>query len=442
MANEPKVLNVNYQTTTEKVSGGQGTSSATVSSAPKELQKSEQSQVGVDLTNVKGTATGNTEERSLKVSKDATVGSYVKDNNKAGDPGRTKRNIVNTVTVEEVKALIKKYGGGDSYTKEQIDEMLATIREGQYVKVDTTTYPTLEDFLASEGEQGTVYLYPVSNEENNYYQYIWEVSDWVSLGTTALDLSQYYTKTETDALLDEKADESELSNYALLEQGFNVINAADIVSNTLTQAQYDLFNNGKMTLIKGTFLGYSDAIYYKPVNYGTVDVGIFVGENTIVAYLIQSNKKIEIRQSSVAVMNLRSIGQINGKIIPAYPADTTKQWKLVQKVGGDLGWVEDIEFNTSGYIIQQGSTFVSVAELPAQYTGVAYQFSTTGLITTSYTNGVLQHTISQNTNTGKVLIDGQQAITSSNVLKTIKITQQEYDALETKDASTHYLIVG
>lgn len=193
MANEPKVLNVNYQTTTEKVSGGQGTSSATVSSAPKELQKSEQSQVGVDLTNVKGTATGNTEERSLKVSKDATVGSYVADTNRAGNPGRTKRNIVNTVTVEEAKALIKKYGGGDSYSKEQIDEMLATIREGQYVKVDTTEYPTLEDFLASEGEQGTVYLYPVSNEENNYYQYIWEVSEWVSLGKTALDLSGYPT---------------------------------------------------------------------------------------------------------------------------------------------------------------------------------------------------------------------------------------------------------
>lgn len=194
MANEPKVLNVNgYQTTTEKVSGGQGTSSATVSSAPKELQKSEQSQVGVDLTNVKGTATGNTEERSLKVSKDATVGSYVADTNRAGNPGRTKRNIVNTVTVEEVKALIKKYGGGNSYSKEQIDEMLATIREGQYVKVDTTEYPTLEDFLASEGEQGTVYLYPVGNEENNYYQYIWEVSEWVSLGTTALDLSNYPT---------------------------------------------------------------------------------------------------------------------------------------------------------------------------------------------------------------------------------------------------------
>lgn len=197
MANEPKVLNVNnYQTTTEKVSGGQGTSSATVSSAPKELQKSEQSQVGVDLTNVKGTATGNTEERSLKVSKDATVGSYVADTNRAGNPGRTKRNIVNTVTVEEVKALIKKYGGGDSYSKEQIDEMLVTIREGQYVKVDTTEYPTLEDFLASEGEQGTVYLYPVGNEENNYYQYIWEVSEWVSLGTTALDLSGYLKNNE------------------------------------------------------------------------------------------------------------------------------------------------------------------------------------------------------------------------------------------------------
>ena len=203
MANEPKVLNVNgYQTPTEKVSGGHGTSSATVSSAPKELQKSEQSQVGVDLTNVKGTATGNTEERSLKVSKDATVGSYVADTNRAGDPGKTKRSIVNTITVNEAKLLIKKSA---ELTLAQVNKIVESVRKGMYVKVDTTEYATLDAFLESTGEEGAVYLYPVGNEANNYYQYIWETlptAGWISLGTTQLDISNMVT-TDTDQTITE-----------------------------------------------------------------------------------------------------------------------------------------------------------------------------------------------------------------------------------------------
>ena len=342
MANEPKVLNVNgYQTTTEKVSGGQGTSSATVLSAPKGLQKSEQSQVGVDLTNVKGTATGNTEERSLKVSKDATVGSYVADTNRAGNPGRTKRNIVNTVTVEEVKALIKKYGGGDSYSKEQIDEMLATIREGQYVEVDTTEYPTLENFLASEGEQGTVYLYPVGNEENNYYQYIWEVSEWVSLGTTALDLSGYPTLAGDNTF----NGDNEFTKPIKASNVFNVINAADIVSDTLTQEQFDLITNGKPTLIRGTFLNRTNVLLM-PVTEASFGEYAFVAlanwqlaPQTLVYRLNQSTRQISLLAETEQGIRLRSISQINGKTIPAYPSDTGTF--VLKCIDGVLTWVQE-----------------------------------------------------------------------------------------------------
>ena len=46
--------------------------------------------------------------------------------------------------------------------------------------------------------------------------------------------------------------------------GFNVINASDIESNTLTQAQYDLITNGKPTLISGTFVGLTDLFLFAP----------------------------------------------------------------------------------------------------------------------------------------------------------------------------------
>lgn len=102
-----------------------------------------------------------------------------------------KKNTVNIITVDEVKFLLAQL-------ENRFKIALEAIRKGQYVLVDTDEYPTLEDFLASDGEQGTVYLYPVGNEDNNYYQFIWETDDWVPLGSTGLDLSGYIKGTDCD----------------------------------------------------------------------------------------------------------------------------------------------------------------------------------------------------------------------------------------------------
>lgn len=188
--NEPKVLQVGTETPTEKIAGEHGTSSATVSSTPKELTKSEEVVAGVNQTNVKAVATGNTNERSLQVSQEQRAGHYERNVNSGIGFERSKgeKAVVNTITVEEVKSMLK-------VLENYINNIVETIRKGQYVEVDTTEYPTLDSFLASTGEQGTVYLYPVGNSANNYYQYIWEVDSWISLGTTTIDLSEYIKGT-------------------------------------------------------------------------------------------------------------------------------------------------------------------------------------------------------------------------------------------------------
>ena len=55
--------------------------------------------------------------------------------------------------------------------------------------------------LPETGVEGTIYLLPASDpEEGNYYEeYIWLDDAWELIGTTQVDLSQYYTKTEADA---------------------------------------------------------------------------------------------------------------------------------------------------------------------------------------------------------------------------------------------------
>ena len=61
-------------------------------------------------------------------------------------------------------------------TEEYVDNAISNFLQNEYTKVDTTTYPTLNSFLTSTGEEGYIYLYPIdtSDESKGYYQYIQE----------------------------------------------------------------------------------------------------------------------------------------------------------------------------------------------------------------------------------------------------------------------------
>lgn len=87
-------------------------------------------------------------------------------------------------------------------------ELINAIKRNAYINVNTTEYPTLNSFLASTGEEGNIYLYPVNTSDlsKGYYQYIWENNQWQDLGTTQIDLSDYYTKGQTNTLLNGKVD--------------------------------------------------------------------------------------------------------------------------------------------------------------------------------------------------------------------------------------------
>lgn len=63
--------------------------------------------------------------------------------------------------------------------------------------------------LPQEGVEGTIYLVPLEEPDtqgNNYAEYIWVNNAWELLGKigVSVDLSGYYTKTETDNLLTNK----------------------------------------------------------------------------------------------------------------------------------------------------------------------------------------------------------------------------------------------
>lgn len=290
-------------------------------------------------------------------------------------------------------------------------------------------------------------------------------------------LENYYNADEVDALLEEKVDKDSDNNAIVngLKKGndkvgfdeiknglFNVMNASDIgAGGVLTDNQIALITNGKPTLIKGTFLNIKNAIYYyigyTNLRYWFVVLGGSGNyRSKIISATITEPTKI-LGLNNDKYFSIDNLENLNGKKIPSYSKGyfyyngSTLEWK-----DGEFG----VEFDPTKYIILQGSKFIQVDEIPQDYTGLGYQFGETGLQVLYFRNGVdtgitasiendtftltngSGHTISMNSNTGKILIDSDQTVVSNNVAKVIKLTQQEYDDLETKDSSTLYIIVG
>lgn len=88
---------------------------------------------------------------------------------------------------------------GNYYNKDEVNTIIGGLMTLSYVIVQTL--PT-EDI-----DTHTIYLVPDAQSANVYDEYLYIDNQWASLGSTEVDLSNYYTKTQTDTLLDAKQDE-------------------------------------------------------------------------------------------------------------------------------------------------------------------------------------------------------------------------------------------
>lgn len=114
------------------------------------------------------------------------------------------RNIAD-VLAEELSAIITALGGLNFINYEVVEELPTT-------GISTTT----------------IYLVPSDDPQsgNTYDEYInlnGTVSGWEKIGSTAIDLSGYYTSAETDALLDEKVDKDSFDEQTATDE-FTTIN--------------------------------------------------------------------------------------------------------------------------------------------------------------------------------------------------------------------------
>ena len=131
-----------------------------------------------------------------------------------------------------VNDLTNYYTSSNTYTKTEVDNLVSAIPKFAIEVV--STLPTTNISTT------TVYLVTTGSESQNLYtEYIYVNSKWEKLGTQTVDLSGYYTSTQVDNLLDDKADSADLAAVATSGDYTDLTNTPTIdtaMSNSSTNA--------------------------------------------------------------------------------------------------------------------------------------------------------------------------------------------------------------
>ena len=162
---------------------------------------------------------------------------------------------------ESIRTELKKYA----------DDLVKGIITGITIEI-ASEEPTLDNTTPNK-----IYLYEIDNENHIYQQYLRTDTLLVKLGTTSIDLSNYYTKDEIDnkGFLTEHQDIS--GKQDKLKAGTNITISDD---NTISATEID---DTKSSTISVYSSDKSDKTYESIANYntdkGTTDIST-IGDGT------------------------------------------------------------------------------------------------------------------------------------------------------------------
>ena len=160
-------------------------------------------------------------------------------------------NLIANFITKSVNDLTYYYLKTETYSATEVDAIIAAIKQFQYVSV--SELPT-----ASASTVGKIYLVPASDpqQQNIKDEYITLTTveegttfyNWEKIGSTSIDLSNYYTKTQTDAAIN-----TALASYVTSAQMATAIATAlvsyytkteidNLIANFITKSVDDLVN--------------------------------------------------------------------------------------------------------------------------------------------------------------------------------------------------------
>lgn len=136
-----------------------------------------------------------------------------------------------------ISNLSNYYTKAETYNKDEVNNLISRFLSIRKVNQ-----------LPATGEDNVIYLVPKDWEEPDIHdEYIWQDGRWELIGTTQIDLSDYYTKSETDTLLNLKQNK--------LTAGTNIQINGDTISATDTK-----YTAGTGLSLSGTVFNHSNSV--------------------------------------------------------------------------------------------------------------------------------------------------------------------------------------
>ena len=271
-----------------------------------------------------------------------------------------------------VNNLVNYYLKSDTYTKAEVQQLVDAVKQFTYVSV--AELPT-----ASADTMNKIYLVPTTNpqQQNVKDEYITiSLTDqgtttysWEQIGSTAIDLSGYYTSQQTDAAIS-NALNTALASYSTTLQMNTAISTA--LNNYYTKTETDTMLNGKENTISDLPTIRSGAAagataYQKPSGgIPSTDLTAELQEqiasfitasvNNLVNYYLKSDTytKAEVQQLVDAVKQFTYVSVAE---LPTASADTMNKIYLVPTTNPQQQNVKDEYITIS--LTDQGTTTYS-----------------------------------------------------------------------------------
>lgn len=111
--------------------------------------------------------------------------------------------LENYMTDEEIEAAITAALTGYATTSFVTQSIASAIASVETLRIEIVTT------LPETGESNVIYFVPMTNpkDSNLYEEYIWINGSYELIGTTQIDLSNYWSKTELTAMTTEELEE-------------------------------------------------------------------------------------------------------------------------------------------------------------------------------------------------------------------------------------------
>ena len=135
-----------------------------------------------------------------------------------------------------------------SYAVKRLKDLIDSISGGGL------SYEVVQSLPVVDISTSTIYLVPkqTAGTQNVYDEYInptGTTAGWEKIGDTEIDLTNYYTKTETDTLLDDKADTADLAAVATTGSYNDLVDKPSIPSGQV-QSDWNQTNSSEVDYIK------------------------------------------------------------------------------------------------------------------------------------------------------------------------------------------------